>query len=353
MRARRGVALAIVLGVLIVLGAFGAVLRVLTQSASKEVDVVNAHLQAIAVAEVGFSTTVARLTSAPWSERWFRGAPDVQVDVPASGGTYTLMIRDTPQPVTYEDPLARAALGSPNQADLLIRATVDRSAVVMFWRLTVPEDSLDALAVALPTFFTFGPASAPVSPATADTLSGLVNNGVAERARNAPRSDGLHGPLRAAPDPASIGTILGFTPPGPVLGGRPPPTDEGAPPVTPPPAVPPADLNGAWRSDVFTDVDGRVVQDHLALTQVGNRVTGRCVCREVSTGAITASWEFDVPFDGTNLNFEAVNYRYNGATMAGTFRKDMRLQPGGERFEGTMTTGGQVVTASARYDRVL
>lgn len=352
MRERRGVALALVLGLLVVLGAFGAVLRVLTQSASREVDVVNAHLQAIAVAEVGFASTVARLTGAPWSERWFRDAPDVQVDVPASGGTYTLLIRDTPQPAQYDDPLARAAFGSRNQADLLIRATVDRSAVVVFWRLTVPEDSLDALAVVLPTFFTFGPASAPVSPATADTLSGLVNTGVRERAQNAPRSDGLHGPLRQAPDPAAIGTLLGFTPPGPVLAGRPPDTDEGAPAPPAPPPLPPADLSGSWMSDVFPDIKGRLVQDYLVLTQVGNRVTGRCVCREVATGAVTATWELDTSFDGATLGFEAQNYRVDGVPL-GSFRKDMRLQTGGDRLEGTMTTGGRVLTNSARYDRQL
>src|SRR5687768_14181252 len=133
---RSGMALVLVLCILVVLGGFAGVLRALSASAYREVDAVNGHLRAVAVAEIGFAEIVTRLAATPWHERWFKAGPDVQQDIRAGGGTYAYVLRDTPSPATSTDPVARRGLASPNQADLLIRATFDRSSAVLYWRLT-------------------------------------------------------------------------------------------------------------------------------------------------------------------------------------------------------------------------
>lgn len=322
------------LGVLLLLAAFGGVLRVLTHSAYREVDLVNAHMQAIAVGEIGYATVMARLTGTPWSDRWFRAGPDVQRDVAAAGGTYTLMIRTTPQPVVPDDPLRRATLGSLNQADLLIRATFDRSSVLMFWRLTVPDDALDALARVIPVHFTFGPDALPAAPATADAIAGQVADAIRERDANTPRVEEIHRPLQEAGGAQGIGGVLGIPVDPGVVDGPPsvkPPTDL---PVFPAIPLPAASLTGTWESPPLVrriaGVD-RTFHDYLQIEQVGNRVSGRCVCRDAS-GFVLATWDFSTTLEGSFLRFNAENFV--SAEPADRFRKDLGVDAAAGEMRG-------------------
>ncbi|MBI4860040.1 MAG: hypothetical protein HY815_07220 [Candidatus Riflebacteria bacterium] len=209
-------ALAIVLGVILVLGTFGAVLRIMSQTAYREVDLVNAHLRAVAVAEVGFATITSRLGAAPWSKRWFKSGPEVTFDVKAAGGNYSYLIRDAPLPYVYTDPLDRNTLGTGQQADLLVRATYGRSNVVMFWRLAVVEDSLDYFTRVVPVFFTFGPENARPVKADADTLAAHVNDLITSRNDNLPGYQAVAPQLAAAQTAPQVAGALGCTPNGTV-----------------------------------------------------------------------------------------------------------------------------------------
>lgn len=229
MRGRSGVALGLVLGLVSVLGVFGAIALTLSRGAGREVDVLGHHLRAVAVGELGYAAIVGRLSQSPWPRRWFSAAPDVQLEIPAAGGTYSYFLGDAVVPAPGAAPLARWGVLSPNQANLMIRATFERSTVVMFWRLMVPRDALDGAVRVVPTYFTFGPDAAQPRAADVEALARDVDTQIATRGSNLPRFEdvrGLLGPVTGAP---GIQTALGAAPPGPVL--------DSVVPLTGPPAL--------------------------------------------------------------------------------------------------------------------
>lgn len=252
---RRGAALVLVLGLVLTIGAFGAIVRLLSHAAYQELDVVTAHLHAVAVGEAAFARVVARLAATPWEQRWFKSGPEVQRDQPAADGTYTYVLRDTPRPAPYQDPLNIRTLGGPRQADLLVRATYGRSSVSLFWRLTVREDALDSLARVIPSCFAFAPDEAPATPAAMDPISQMVDDKLRERERNL----GPFGDRQAALDPTrtapEVAGVLGMPDPGDIVdsvtppGGTPVPNEVpidaertrrgNTPPVPTPPGPPP------------------------------------------------------------------------------------------------------------------
>ena len=138
-RSRSGMALALVLALLLVIGAFSSIVMLLSRSASREVDVLKRHLRAVNVADAVFAEVVARLSATRWEDRWFKIAADVKFDVALAGGLADYVIRDTRQgaPVPFS-----LVPGSANQVDLLVNASYDRSRCVVFWRLSLPWDSL-------------------------------------------------------------------------------------------------------------------------------------------------------------------------------------------------------------------
>jgi len=209
---RQGVAIVVVMGILLVLVTTGGLLRLSSQSAFHEVDTIHCHLRAVAVGEAGFATVTARLSAAPWELRWFRKGPELQYVVSAAGGVYSSLIQDTPASIAFTDPLLQMTLGNPHQADLLIRATYDRSTVVMFWRLTVPQDSLESLVRAVPSYFVFAPNSVEVDPRAVDALSGQITDSIKARGENASEMRGLAQGIRSATRVDEISSLLGFTP---------------------------------------------------------------------------------------------------------------------------------------------
>jgi len=215
--------LAVVVALLLLMAVFGILVHRLSQSAYRELEVVDSHLKALAVGEGGFSEIVARLSAVSWSKRWFKERPEFRSGVLAAGGIYNSLISDTPRPVPLIDPLRRRTLSCPNQADLLIEAVYGHSTVLMFWRLTVPEDSLDPILRVIPGFFTFVPAAAPLAPDALDPLSGRVNTFIQTREENSPAFEGQRPQLSATATAAQIGSILDFTPTRPVVDGVSPP----------------------------------------------------------------------------------------------------------------------------------
>jgi len=226
---RRGAALALTLALVLVLGAFGTTLRLLSHRAYRESDLVNAPIRAIAVGEVGFSSITGRLGAAPWSNRWFKTGPDIGYNVAAAGGTYSYLIRNASSPAALLEPMTALFLGDPHQADLLIRATFDRSTVVMFWRLLIPDNTLDSLARVVPTFFVFPPENVQPTSEQVDAVSAQVNTGIDTRTGNQPDFIAVAGPLQQASSASQVAGILGLDPSRPVLDGVSAGGDGGAP----------------------------------------------------------------------------------------------------------------------------
>jgi len=212
---RAGMTLALALALILVLGTFGVIVRILSHSAYREIDVISQHMKALAVGEAGFATVVTRLSATPWSQRWFKGAPDVQFDVPTAGGSYEYLLRDTKDPV----PISTGQLGlnSPNQADLLVRATCEKSTVTMFWRLTVPDKSLDSVSRVIPLIYSVFSTKGPLSTSTADSLASLVDDMIRRRDANMNRYElKLKGLVLATTAP-EIAEVLGLDPATPTL----------------------------------------------------------------------------------------------------------------------------------------
>lgn len=365
MRGRRAIALVIVICLVLVLAVFGGVLRLLTHQAYVEVDLVSAHLRAIAVGELAFGAVVARLSATRWVDRWFRDAPEVVTDFAAGDGTYSYVLRETPHPVQFADPLARATGGTPHQADLLVSATWGRANVILFWRLTVPEDSLDSLGTVVPIYFGFPPDGTPATVPGTDVMGPIVDAALGTRERNSPRAGGLTGPLGRAAGPGEIGTLLGFDPGPNVVAGVEPPGG-GAPVNHPPPGepppflpvhpAPPSMLAGMWVGE-YQDIqisatDPRLHhgRDYLVIAERNGVVTGHTRFVD-DAGNLLTEWDFTAP-SGSRMRFSFQNLRtvVTGPAAPTNMAADLALDGTGNALIGSyLWPGGG---RPARYTRV-
>ena len=212
-----------VIGLLLTLACFGGVVILLSHSAYREVDVLDAHLRALAVGEAAFSEIVTRLSATSWPERWFRGAPDVQFDVPIAGGTYESLLRDAVAFPASVNPLIQRWGGAPHQVDLFIRATYRGSTVAMLWRLVMVSDSLESFRRVLPVVFTFEPEGARANAGQVDPLVQNLAQLQQQRNQNDPLTGQLMPALLAATTAPEIEAALNFQPPDPVFDGVPSP----------------------------------------------------------------------------------------------------------------------------------
>ena len=207
---RAGTVIVIVLGLIMVLAAFGAILKGLSASANREVDIVSDQTRAIGIGESVFSEVVARLTVTPWSARWFRTGADIQLDQSVPGGYYSYVLQNSPPPPP--DPAAPPGEPPPQQADLLVRASFDRSTIVMFWRLTVPRETIDSVNRIIPSFFSHLPTSTPADPSELGAIGVQVGNWLRQREDNKPRLGQLRPSLMTAPGANGVAGLLGGTP---------------------------------------------------------------------------------------------------------------------------------------------
>lgn len=237
---RAGLAAPLVIGFILVLLAFGLILRGLSGGAYRETDSLHNHLRAVSVGEAMFGEISARLQSTPWAERWFRNGPQTAADVPIAGGLCTYVIQDAPEPPPPADPLSRALAAGVHHVDLLLRASYDNSQVNMFWRLTCPEDTIDPIARIVPAIYTYVPETTPVGGSIPGPLITVIQKQIDERERNRPGTDALVGPIRTASTPSEIASAMGGAPVGNVV--APPASGGGAggalPPAQPPIALP-------------------------------------------------------------------------------------------------------------------
>lgn len=268
---RGGMALTLVLAIVVIMAVFGGIVLALSRGAAREIDVLNGHLRAVAVAEAAYSEVVARLCATPWPQRWFKDAADVRFGEPLAGGTFDLLLRDgAPLPGT-SDPFVSRLAAQPHQVDLFVRATWDTSTVAMMWRLVIPVDSLDSFPRAISTVYTFTPESTRARPEDLDPIARRLGEALEERARNSKRTDDGITKLVAARRPDEIAGALDADPAGPVAdaivppgGGAPRPLgpyiegvvrEAASSPMAPPPpvallAVGPVRIN-CWRYDTW------------------------------------------------------------------------------------------------------
>jgi len=225
---RRGMAIVVVLSIVVLLAAFAGLVSLLSSSAHREVDVLNGYLRAVGVGECAFAELFSRLSSIPWCRRWFRQAPDVQRDLAIADGTYGYLLRDTPSssPSTRGFPDAK-------RADLLIRSTWHNSTVVMFWRLTFPEDSLEGVRRIVPELFTFTSDSIPTKPEAQDPLVTRVDEIVRQRQTNDARTRPIADQVRTGASPSVIAGALGIDPERSILDPEETAENPGQPPDVP------------------------------------------------------------------------------------------------------------------------
>lgn len=247
-----GFALVLALCLLLVVGAMGGVMLVLSRSSSREVDVLAGYLGAVSVGEQAYAELTARLASRPWTERWFRSRSDAQLQVEVAHGNYDYLIRDALVLVNLDESLNLPALSSSKQVDLLVRARHHDSEVGLYWRLIYPDECLEPLRKLVPLVFQVLPDSS--RSASIDPIVAMVMPRVQRRATNDALVRPLVARLASAPDPPTIQRILGMPGVPPIVdvlsvpGGTPRPAapyslglpvQPGAPPIPGPLTGPP------------------------------------------------------------------------------------------------------------------
>jgi len=210
-RARRGIIAIVILAMLMVILGFAMLLKVMSGGAYREVDVLVGHMRAISVAESQYGEIVARLSATSWTNRWFKGTPDAKTGVAIAGGTADYMIQDAAQVTQTDGSLMAGALASTNQADLLIKGYYDKSTIVMYWRLSCPDDSIDALARVVPSIAMFPPDNTPVQASLPGPFQQMIQTAIAQREQNRKLSDPMVAPLRDAQTPGEVLSLLGAT----------------------------------------------------------------------------------------------------------------------------------------------
>lgn len=234
---RRGNALLIVLGLALLLAVQVYIVTTFTSGSARQTTRLRTHLLAIAVGESAHGQLLARLLAAPWSERWFRDGPAAVANVPAAGGMYSALVE--------------TAAGVPGkQADFWIRAEFEDAAVLMFWRVSYVDDSLDLFARANTEFFTFLPSDGAVpTSGAANPLRPQIDALIAKRKANAGPALEFGRDLPNIPSLPGVISRLGIPTPGAPLDERPGLAGAPALPqpgyvqeVEPPPAAVPPNL---------------------------------------------------------------------------------------------------------------
>jgi hypothetical protein len=197
--ARGGNALVIVLGLVLLLAAEMCIVTTQSSGSSRQTMRSRAHLAALRLGDSVFSTTVARILSKPWSERWFLNAAVVETDVPLNEGTYSSFVETVPHP-------------SRKMVELYVKSLADGATVFMVWRVEVVDDSLEMRAQTRVEVFTHMPASTGLpAPGGANPIRAEVDRLIAARASHEPSLDRFVSDLPGLPKLPDVARRLGIT----------------------------------------------------------------------------------------------------------------------------------------------
>lgn len=234
---RRGMVLGICFLVLMLLGLMVGTIHMMSRQSYTELKRVDGFLRAVAVGESAFTRLLSRLESEPWARRWFKDSPDV--------GTGT-----------WEDGRYEYVIGNaskPLEADLGVRATAEKSTVMMVWRLRADPATLAPHRRLRTVYFGYGDPSTPPGTSVLGPIGAVIDTAIATREGNRPWANEKEIELRGQPGLPGVGVVLGLPgtpvvpdvllppvpggPPrdqGPVVGGGPTPPPV---PTFPPPVV--------------------------------------------------------------------------------------------------------------------
>jgi hypothetical protein len=213
---RRGNTLVVVLAIALLLASQIYIVNVLSSGNFRHVEKVNSHVRAIYVGESALSKLIARLKGAPWGDRWFRGGPVEENNVPLVGGTYSSYAATVPDP-------------TQKLADFWVRGKYEGSTVAMFARVHFVDDTLDFHAQVYPKFFTFQGPDSEVPRAGAPTLT-LIEEMIRKQEQNKQRAKETLDRIRGRNDFAGVAGELQIPlPPGPVPDRTSPPTGASRP----------------------------------------------------------------------------------------------------------------------------
>lgn len=206
--ARRANTLLVVLALMMLVAAELGIVHVVSSGNARHAAKSNGHLRAIHIAESGFSTILARLKGAPWSQRWFALGPAAEYDRPLLGGTFSAHVS--------------TVAGTGRAADVWVESRFDTAVVVMFWRVRVGEPGLDFHAQVYPEFFSFLPPDGPRPSRAANPVAGIVTEMIDRQRTNERGAVDLVEKLEDITDFEGVARTLGIPRSGPVLDETPP-----------------------------------------------------------------------------------------------------------------------------------
>ncbi|RCK80324.1 MAG: hypothetical protein OZSIB_3506 [Candidatus Ozemobacter sibiricus] len=198
-RSTHGVAFPVVLVLIIVVAGFIISLSSLQQGLKSQVYHSSNHQWSFLLAYSAMSKVLAQIHSSSWAHRPFAARPYRESGVPLQGGTYDLFVENTP--------------GRDFQADIYVKTTLTGVSRLYFWRITYNDDLLDVSNRIIVEFFKTGePRDFPTAAGPSD-FSKMVDDLLAERARNQKPSDELAVQLAPLSDPkAVLAALKGRTP---------------------------------------------------------------------------------------------------------------------------------------------
>ncbi len=197
MNRKRGIALAVIITLLVVVfvSAFGVFK--LMRGVGSQVEYSDAHIRALNIAESGFQVLAARFMSRPYEDRWFRDHSDAKAGLKLEGGTWDYYIEDTP--------------GQPMNADAWVRGEYKNTKRLLFYRFRYEDRLFRGLTAPTQKFAGSTEDSEPVSlePGNVSGLTKAMNEMIAKRESNRSRMMQKWDELAEKMDPVEILRTLG------------------------------------------------------------------------------------------------------------------------------------------------
>ncbi len=195
----RGVAFPVILVVIVLVAGFVIALSTLQHSLKSQVYHSCNHQWSFLLAYSAMSKMLARIHTSSWTNRPFATSPYREFGVPLQGGTYDLFVENTP--------------GREYQADIYVKTTLTGVSRLYFWRITYNDDLLDISNRIIVEFFKAAEPTVFPTAAGPSNFSKLVDDLLAERARNQKKSDEMTARLAPLSDPkAVLAELQGRTP---------------------------------------------------------------------------------------------------------------------------------------------
>ncbi len=184
---KRGIALGVTIGIVVILFLAGYTIIHLSQGVQRQLEYSDSVIRAQYIAESGINALVARLMARPWEERWFSPGGKAGSQIPFGGGVYDYFIQDTPN--------------RDFQVDIWVRSNYREAKRAYFWRIKFDPNLFKGIlegliAGALET----DPEKHPTSAPQAAPLSEDMDKNIAKRDSNHSKSEAISSNVRKTTD---------------------------------------------------------------------------------------------------------------------------------------------------------